>query len=246
MRSPTVTGARRRERAAASLARLPAAGGGGTPLTPWLLAQRLKRGKEHGARAGRAARPTRLRAADGPLVWLHAASVGELASVLPLIERIAQRGIGVLVTTGTVTSGGLAEQRLPRGRDPSIRAARRAALRAPLPRPLAAGPRAVRGIRPVAEHDHRGLAARRADDPGQRARCRKIPTGAGPICAAASATCCAASIYASPARRPTPCGWTRSARRASSPPAISSSTCRRRRPMRPSSRPCSRRSPAAR
>ena len=52
-------------------------------------------------------------------------------------------------------------------RHPSIRAARRAALRAPLPRSLAARPRAVRGIRSVAEHDHRDLAARHSADPGQ-------------------------------------------------------------------------------
>ena len=38
-----------------------------------------------------------------------------MASVLPLIDRIRARGIGMLVTTGTVTSGGLAEQRLPHG-----------------------------------------------------------------------------------------------------------------------------------
>lgn len=51
----------------------------------------------------------------GALVWLHGASVGELASALPLIERIAQRDVNVLVTTGTVTSSELAEQRLPQG-----------------------------------------------------------------------------------------------------------------------------------
>jgi 3-deoxy-D-manno-octulosonic-acid transferase len=38
-----------------------------------------------------------------------------LSGVLPLIERICARGVEMLVTTGTVTSGGLAAQRLPRG-----------------------------------------------------------------------------------------------------------------------------------
>jgi 3-deoxy-D-manno-octulosonic-acid transferase len=85
------------------------------PLTPFLLARRLKRGKEHGPRLPERRGQTKMARPQGSLVWLHAASVGELASVLPLIERIAQRGFGVLVTTGTVTSGGLAEQRLPRG-----------------------------------------------------------------------------------------------------------------------------------
>ena len=85
------------------------------PLTPLFLARRLARGKEHGERILERRGHSRLRRPKAPLVWLHGASVGELVSVLPLIERIAQRRVAMLVTSGTVTSGGLAEQRLPRG-----------------------------------------------------------------------------------------------------------------------------------
>ena len=86
-----------------------------TPLTPLLLARRLRHGKEHRLRLAERRGVSVMARPPGPLVWLHGASVGELASVLPLIERIRARAIDVLVTTGTVTSGGLAEQRLPRG-----------------------------------------------------------------------------------------------------------------------------------
>jgi 3-deoxy-D-manno-octulosonic-acid transferase len=85
------------------------------PLMPLMLSRRLKRGKEHGARIAERRGIARLKRPDGPLIWLHGASVGEIASALPLIERLCARGLGVLVTSGTVTSSGLAEQRLPRG-----------------------------------------------------------------------------------------------------------------------------------
>ncbi len=85
------------------------------PFTPLLLAQRLRRGKEHRLRVGERRGESRMERPAGPLVWLHGASVGELMSVLPLIERISAREVNMLVTSGTVTSGGLAEQRLPPG-----------------------------------------------------------------------------------------------------------------------------------
>ena len=85
------------------------------PFASILLAGRAKRGKENRQRLPERRGESRLARPEGALVWLHGASVGELASVLPLIERIRARGLYVLVTSGTVTSSGLAEQRLPRG-----------------------------------------------------------------------------------------------------------------------------------
>ncbi len=85
------------------------------PFAPLLLARRLKRGKEHGERiAERRGNSDNMRPL-GALVWLHGASVGELASALPLIERIARHDVNVLVTSGTVTSSELADDRLPPG-----------------------------------------------------------------------------------------------------------------------------------
>lgn len=86
-----------------------------TPFTSLFLARRLQRGKEHRLRLPERRGISAMARPPGPLVWVHGASVGEMLSVLPLIERIRARELNVLVTSGTVTSGGLAEQRLPRG-----------------------------------------------------------------------------------------------------------------------------------
>jgi 3-deoxy-D-manno-octulosonic-acid transferase len=85
------------------------------PLLWGLLAFRTARGKEDRSRRGeRFGRPSRPRP-PGPLVWVHAASVGEFSAVLPLVEAIVGHGISVLVTTGTVTSARIAAERLPAG-----------------------------------------------------------------------------------------------------------------------------------
>jgi 3-deoxy-D-manno-octulosonic-acid transferase len=86
-----------------------------TPLTPWLLAERLDRGREHPTRRAERRGEADLPRPHGPLVWVHGASVGEMLAVVPLIERINARDVSVLVTTGTVTSAALADQRLPAG-----------------------------------------------------------------------------------------------------------------------------------
>ena len=83
-------------------------------LAPQFLLRREKRGKEDGARRrerfGIASQPR----PQGQLIWLHAASVGETVSLLPLIEALkgALPVASVLLTTGTVTSAQLAAQRL--------------------------------------------------------------------------------------------------------------------------------------
>jgi 3-deoxy-D-manno-octulosonic-acid transferase len=84
------------------------------PTIAWgLLTWRRRQGKEMKTRiAERRGRASRMRP-HGLLVWVHAASVGELVSVLPLIEALVQRGFFVLATTGTITSARLAAIRLP-------------------------------------------------------------------------------------------------------------------------------------
>jgi 3-deoxy-D-manno-octulosonic-acid transferase len=83
------------------------------PLLPFYLRRRVAKGKEIAERLAErqghgAARP------DGRLIWCHAASNGETLSLLPLMEALAKQdqALSFLVTTGTVTSARLLEQRL--------------------------------------------------------------------------------------------------------------------------------------
>lgn len=82
------------------------------PVVGAYVAFRASKGKEergrHGERYGVAsvARPS------GPLVWVHAASVGETSAVTPLVESIVDMGIHVVLTTGTVTSAKMVQERL--------------------------------------------------------------------------------------------------------------------------------------
>jgi 3-deoxy-D-manno-octulosonic-acid transferase len=79
-----------------------------------MLWQRLRRGKEIAGRLHErrgiesSPRPT------GQLLWLHAASVGEMVSVLPVLAALLARApaLTVLLTTGTATSARLLAQRL--------------------------------------------------------------------------------------------------------------------------------------
>ncbi len=86
-----------------------------TPLVRCYLRARSRRGKEDRQRIAERYGMTGVARPRGPLIWAHAASVGEATSVLALIERILAHhaGLEVLLTTGTVASARLLAERLP-------------------------------------------------------------------------------------------------------------------------------------
>ncbi|MFD1327355.1 lipid IV(A) 3-deoxy-D-manno-octulosonic acid transferase [Mycoplana ramosa] len=80
-------------------------------MRPYLAYRAAKGKEERGRRSERFGRASVERPA-GPLVWIHAASVGETNAVSPLIREVRRRGISVVLTTGTVTSARVARERL--------------------------------------------------------------------------------------------------------------------------------------
>lgn len=89
----------------------------GAPLISLFLHRRKLRGKEDLLRFEERKAISNISRPAGPLVWLHAASVGESLSLLPLIERLKNDypNFNYLMTTGTVTSASLMADRLPPG-----------------------------------------------------------------------------------------------------------------------------------
>ena len=83
-------------------------------IAPAFLRYRQRRGKEDLQRVAERYGIAGRERPSGPLVWFHAASVGETNAALPVIETLrAKRGdLSFLLTTGTVTSARLAAARL--------------------------------------------------------------------------------------------------------------------------------------
>ncbi len=76
------------------------------PLAPWLVEQRLKRGKENPDRIGERFGVSQVARPSGLLIWMHAASVGESRLLLDIFAALRKRrpNLHALVTTQTTTS----------------------------------------------------------------------------------------------------------------------------------------------
>jgi 3-deoxy-D-manno-octulosonic-acid transferase len=94
-----------------------AAAGLAAPLAGQLLRARARQGKEDPARLPERLGHASARRPAGPLIWMHAVSVGESVSLLPLIGALAAErpDLALLVTSGTRASAEVLARRLPTG-----------------------------------------------------------------------------------------------------------------------------------
>src|SRR5205085_11008165 len=82
-------------------------------LSPVLIRSRLKQGKEDPARVDERRGLSDDTRPDGPLVWIHGASVGEVLAAAALIERLRELNLRILLTSGTMTSAAIRAKRFP-------------------------------------------------------------------------------------------------------------------------------------
>jgi 3-deoxy-D-manno-octulosonic-acid transferase len=87
------------------------AGAAAYPLARPYVAWRASKGKEDRKRSRERYGIAGRERPEGPLIWFHAASVGETIAVAPLVQRILDYGVNIILTTGTVTSAKVANDR---------------------------------------------------------------------------------------------------------------------------------------
>ncbi|EJF75530.1 hypothetical protein MCO_01814 [Bartonella sp. DB5-6] len=80
------------------------------PIVPFYLFIRALRGKEERSRQKERLGKSHKARPQSPLIWLHAASVGETLALVPLINYILSSKINILLTTCTVTSSSLVKK----------------------------------------------------------------------------------------------------------------------------------------
>jgi 3-deoxy-D-manno-octulosonic-acid transferase len=98
--------------ARATLAAYRMLGAAAYPFIGSYVRWRASRGKEDPIRRRERYGVTRATRPHGPVIWAHAVSVGETAAISPLLESLADDGLNIVLTTGTVTSAKLADDRL--------------------------------------------------------------------------------------------------------------------------------------
>lgn len=86
-----------------------------TPILPFYLKKRVSKGKEDSNRLNERYGISQHLRPQGTMIWLHAASVGELISTIALLKQFEKKHptLSILVTTGTVTSAQMAKRHLP-------------------------------------------------------------------------------------------------------------------------------------
>lgn len=82
------------------------------PFSGLFLRMRARAGKEDPVRRAERFGYASQKRPDGPLVWFHAASVGEFMAILPFLLKLEKLNINIMLTTGTVTSAQVAKDRL--------------------------------------------------------------------------------------------------------------------------------------
>ncbi len=85
------------------------------PLVNLLLWRRKLAGKEDPERIAERRGRSQAKRPAGRLVWVHAASIGESLSALPMVQQLLTRNpdLNVLITTGTVSSARVLAKQLP-------------------------------------------------------------------------------------------------------------------------------------
>lgn len=83
------------------------------PLLWRKLQKRIRAGKEDASRIDERQGHSKIKRPDGKLIMVHASSVGETISVMPLVKRLRELHpeINILITTNTMTSAQLLKER---------------------------------------------------------------------------------------------------------------------------------------